>query len=166
MFFKYIKLCLLLPVFLLCSCGFKLRGYSTLPGWFNPVIVVEKTPNPFLRRQLNNQFFIQGIEVVRDIHKARFLLVLENEAFQQLLTAVAASTTPRQYQINYHLNYSILSASGKMLRPTQSILVIRQLTVNNDRILGSNDEEKRIKQEMLKEAAIQVFNQIATIHDH
>lgn len=156
---------LVLSLFL-CSCGFKLRGFADIPSWFSQVIVIQKSVDTALAHQVTKLLSTQGIVLVPDIHRAQYLLVLEQDGFQQQMTSVSASTTPRQYQLIYTLHYALLSAQGQTVQPSRIITVRRLLTVNNDRILGSNYEEMTIRHEMLKAASIQLINQIAAIHAH
>lgn len=149
---------------LLTSCGFQLRGMATIPTSLNNVLVINHGVEPLLLETLNDQLTAMDLHLVTNVKMAAYQLILEKAEFQKRMTAVAASTTPRQYQLAYIFYYSLLNSKGRKLNHTDKILILRQLTVNNNRVLGSSYEEQVIKREMQKAAAIELINQLTTAH--
>lgn len=157
---------LLFLCFLVSSCGFHLKGFAPIPAWFDSVYIIPKNTDPFLLRYLNHQLISQSMTAVPDLGRANYLLILEDDGFQQQMTSVSASTTPRQYQLIYTLHYTLLTKAGVKLRPSDTVVVVRLLTINNNRILGSNHEETTIKHEMIRAATSQLIRQIAVTNVH
>lgn len=154
---------LLISSLLLLStgCGFKLRGSMEIPAWFNNVALVNQGANRDLIPILKDQLQAYHICVLPDLRGANYLLILLSDSSQQQITSVSASTTPRQYQLLYSLRYKLIKTTGEVIIPEGQVSVTRQLTVNNDRILGSDAEETTTFNEMRRDAAMQLMNRIS-----
>ncbi|KTC75246.1 rare lipoprotein B [Legionella birminghamensis] len=156
-----LKRYVLIPLlFLLAGCGFKLRGSFDIPSWFNNVALINQGAQPDLHLQLKDQLQSYGIRVLPNAKGSSFMLILEKDSIQEQITSVGASTTPRQYQLIYTVHYSLVKTNGEPLMSSNQVSVTRQLTVNNNRILGSNAEETLIYSEMRRDAAMQIMNRI------
>lgn len=154
---------MLLMPFLLTNCGFHLRGMVDMPPWFNYVSVVIQNATRDLEPLLNEQLKAYHIHVCDDPSKAKYWLIIEQDSMLQQITSVSSSTTPRQYQLTYKVYFKLQQANGKELIPSSSIVVTRQLTVNSNRILGSNAEEALLKQEMQRDAVIQLLDRLVVL---
>lgn len=146
---------------ILCSCGFHLRGLNDMPSWLNSVAIVIENAHRDLGPMLKEQLEAYKIRVVPDPTQADYLLIIKADGIQQQMTSVAASTAPRQYLLIYDAQFSLVKTKGEEIIPSGRVYITRQLTVNNDRILGSNFEETQISYEMRRDAAMQIINRIA-----
>ncbi len=150
---------------LLSGCGFHLRGMMAFPSGFNNVAIINQTQHISrdLILSLQRQLREHHINVVDDpSQKAQYWLVLEQDNLAQQLTNVAASTTPRQYQLIYTIQFQLAQANGATLVPSQAVSMQRQVTVNNDRILGSDFESQTIAHEIYQDAATQILTRISS----
>lgn len=144
---------------LLTSCGFHLRGIVNMPPWLNNVAIIIEQAHRDLCPQLKEQ--LESYKVyTTDPAQAQYWLIIEHDQFQQEITSISSSTTPRQYQLIYKVWFKLCEKQGKEIIPLGKATVIRQATINGDRILGSNDEEAIIKAEMIREAVIQIINRL------
>lgn len=157
------KKSLLCLMFLLTSCGFHLRGLINLPPDFKSVTIVNQNQeiNPAFIQTLKAVINAQHVKIEDNHHKSQYFIILEQNRFNQVLTNVAASTVPRQYQLSYSIQFQFTDANGKELMPAQTITILREVTINNDRILGSKFESELIEQEMHQNAALQLLARIS-----
>lgn len=155
------RLIALLVISLLSGCGFKLRGMVDMPFWLNRVAIVVQQGHRDLIPLLKDQFQAYGRQVVSDPTQADYLLIIEKDSSQQQLTSVSASTTPRQYLLIYTVQFSLITRKSTPVISANTVVITRQLTVNNDRILGSDSEGMMIHSEMRREAAMQIINRIS-----
>lgn len=159
-FFK--KISLLAIILFISGCGFTLRGLVQLPPWFNNIGISVQNAHRDLLPMLKTQLQAYHINVItEDLTKADYLLIIEKDFSQQSLTNVSASTTPRQYELVYSVQFSLNTIKGKPIVPSSTVTINRQLTVNNDRILGSDAEGMIIHREMHRDAAMQIINRIS-----
>lgn len=157
---KRIYIPLLLTLFL-TACGFHLRGLIDIPKWLTNVAIISKVDNKELKSILKSQLEGYKISVNPNPATANYWLIINKTNFQQQIVSIGASTNPRQYQLILTIEFMLQSAKGQIIKPLRVVSVSRQLTVNNDRILGSNDEEAVLISEMRKEAVTQIINRLS-----
>lgn len=151
----------LLLVLLLTACGFHLRGIADIPEWLNNVAIINDADDKQLAVLLEAQLEGYKIEVNKDPDQAKYWLILLDSAIKQQIISIGASTNPRQYQLILTVRFELKARNGQVIKPTKQILITRQLTVNNDRILGSNEEESILINEMRQDAVIQIINRLS-----
>ena len=151
-------------IILLClsGCGFHLRGFADVPHWLNHIAIIVQTENRHLEPLLTEQLQAYKIIVTPPNAKPAYRLVIEKDALQKQMTNVSASQTPRQYLLLYSVQFTLISSGGVTIMPSTHIIITRQFTLNNDRILGSNYEEMTFKREMEREAAAQIISRLST----
>lgn len=161
---------LFLCMSILSACGFHLRGMADVPTWLDNVAIVIETGHRDLEAFLKVNLEAYHIRVTQNPAEAHYWLIIEHDYEEEHITSVSSSTTPRQYQMTYRVRYKFQEAQGREIIPSCNVVVTRQITINNDRILGSNDEENILKKEMRRDAAIQILDRIANqtskYHDH
>ncbi len=164
--YRSLFLMLLCSTLLLTSCGFHLRGIHGLPAWLNNVAIVIEDAHRDLEPLLTTQLQGYSLRVNPDPATATYWLIMEQDTTRQQISSISSSTTPRQYQLIYSLRFKLTRAKGKEILPSSTVVVTRLLTVNSDRILGSNFEEETLKREMRMDAVVQVLDRIGAQHAH
>ena len=158
---KYPQAIVLIVTLLLNGCGFHLRGMVNVPQWLSDVAIIVQQAHNDIAPLLKNQLQAYNVYVNPDPTTAHYWLIIENDAIQQNITSVSSSTTPRQYQLIYTIRFKLQKAKGEEIISTIPITVTRQITINSDRILGSNEEEELTKSEMRRDAVMQILNRIS-----
>lgn len=151
---------MILCTLVLAGCGFHLRGFVSMPKNLHDVAIVIESANRDLAPMLKEQFNAYHIRVSPDLDNAHYWLIIEQDKEEQHITSVSSSTTPRQYQMNYQVTFKFQQANGKEIIPSTRVNTTRQITINSNRILGSNDEENILKHEMRKDAVIQIMDRL------
>lgn len=146
---------------LIASCGFHLRGMMDMPRWLNPVAVIIENAHHDLGTHLIDYMKSYNLTVYTEPALANYWIIIEQDNIQQTISSVSSSTTPRQYDLIYTVRFKLVRKKGEEIIPSSEVKVIRQFTLNSDRILGSNQEEELLKSEMRRDAAIQIINQIS-----
>lgn len=152
---------LLLLICLLSACGFHLRGMVDIPQWLNNVAIISHDDSKELVSLLKSQLEGYKIDVRPDPAQANYWLVINSSSLQQQIVSVGASTNPRQYQLILTIEFMLQTVKGQIIQAPRQVIVSRQLTVNNDRILGSNEEETILISEMRHDAVIQIINRLS-----
>lgn len=155
---KYLAL---LGVFLLSACGFHLRGIIDVPKWLNNVSIISKDGNKELEAKLKSVLEGYKITVNPEPTLATYWLVISKSLLEQRIVSIGASTNPRQYQLVMTTEFSLMTPKGQVIKPSRLVTVNRQLTVNNDRILGSNAEEGLLISEMRQDTVVQIVNRLS-----
>lgn len=155
---------LLLLMLSLCinACGFHLRTIKELPSWVHTIALDFKGNNKEFEMQLRALLENYHIRIVDNPKQASLWLIIHNNAVAQKMVSVGASTNPRQYQLIMTTEFSAQTPNNQVIKPLQRITVSRQLTINNDRILGSNEEEHVLISEMYKSTTTQILNRLSS----
>ena len=132
-----------------------------MPSWLNRVAIVIQDGNMELVSLLKSQLEGYHIEVSPSINSAQYWLMINRVDLQQQIISVGASTNPRQYQLILTVSYMLQTSKGQIIKPAKQVVITRQLTINNDRILGSNYEEAVLVSEMRRDAVIQIINSLS-----
>lgn len=152
------KTVLALSCMLLFGCGFHLRGATEIPTWLAPIAISNHNVSQSMQRALSHMLSAYQLDNPSGL-KSKNHIVLEDDKLDKEIISVAASTAPRQYQLIYTLHYSLNGSKLKTKRHT--IQVTRQITINNDRILGSDAEEAVTIADMHREASGLLLNQLS-----
>ena len=146
----------------LSACGFHLRGAVNFPPWFSTVAVIANNTAHGLVQTIESRLEGYKIKVLTDSNAAPYWLIIEDTMKKEQITAVSSTTIPRQYQLSYKVRYKLIAAkNGKILVPSSTVSSTRQLTVNNDRMLGSDNEESLLYDEMRDDAVMQMISQLS-----
>lgn len=154
----YIPLMLAL---LLSACGFHLRGMIDVPNWLNNVAIISKGNDTELVTLLRLRLESYKINVNLDPALAKYWLIIDYVEFDQHVVGIGASTNPRQYQMILKIGFKLQDHLGIDIKPNKMVQVTRQFTSNNDRILGSNDEQSILISEMRQEAVNQIITRLS-----
>lgn len=151
----------LLTSLVLSACGFHLRGMMDMPRWLNPMSVViehaHRDMGPYLIESLQSY----SIAVKTDPAQAQYWLIIEQDNLQEQISSVSSNTTSRQYELNYQVQFKLTEARGREIIPSTHLTVTRQVTINNNRILGSNQEQTLLLNEMRRDAASQIIYRLS-----
>lgn len=160
MIYRYLSV-LGLYVFLLSSCAFHLK--NTSHGDLkhdSPMMITLQSVPPTWRSIMNRSLSSHGVILAKDATKSRYVLTLEQETLDRHIMSISSGASSRQYQLTYRLFFSLHQTNGPILIHHQSILTSRCLTLNNNNILGSQDEETHILDAMRHDAAYQLIKRI------
>ena len=149
---------------LIVGCGFHLRGMMDTPAWLSNVAIIVENANRNLEPEIREQLEAYHITIASQVETAHYWLIIEQDIEEQHITSVSSSTTPRQFQMTYGVTFKLQEAKGKEILPSTQVRSTRQITINSDRILGSNDEEAILKREMRRDVIIQIIDRLGHHH--
>lgn len=146
----------------LSGCHFLLRGQTTskLPEMYHMMHITTHSTPPHLTSIIKQQLLRSGVHLRT---QAPYRLTLNQEVIQKNILSISSGSSSRQYQLNYKLYFSFEETHGEILIENHPILVTRFLTINNDRILGSHDEEEHIIDDMRRDASLQIVQRIGAL---
>lgn len=145
------------------GCSFHLRGLQELPQVLNPIAVVCKNVAPSWGSILKKYLRTANLNVVDTAADARYWLLIQNEDIQKNIMSISSGSSSRQYQLIYKITFSLNQTKGKTLISEVPLLASRLLTINNDRILGSHDEEEKIMNDIRQDIARQIIYRLTTL---
>lgn len=152
---------LLLSMTMLVGCGFHLRGMVDIPSWLTNVTIIIEQADRNIASLLKEQLEAYHLRVNPNPATSDYWLIIEQDDTQQQIASISSSTTPRQYRLVYSIRFKLQRAQAEEIIPSTTLNVTRQVTINGDRILGSNDEEALLITEMKREAITRIINRLS-----
>lgn len=168
---KNIKFTFLIIVSLLTiSCGFHLRGSQDLSAVLPEVNLQGVSPHSEVGRELIHALSNAKVNVSDET--STVLNVTQNSFSKRVLSLDNAGRA-NQYELKYTLKFSLVKVEqlskkeqedkSKLidLIPAQHIAVKREYLFNADLILVAEDEERRLKGEMIKSSVLQIIRRLS-----
>jgi LPS-assembly lipoprotein len=153
------RLLVLLSALLLAGCGFQLRGNYDLP-WES--IHLGLPPHGEMRAQLK-----RGIEsgsatrVVDSAKEAQASLVVVRDERAKSILSLSAAGLVREFQLTMSFAYRLQDAAGKELAPGGQIVLQREMSFDDQRILAKEQEEQMLWRDMQADLVRQLLRRLA-----
>lgn len=148
---------IIIGLFLLSGCGFKLRTMQSLPPQLHQIYY--QTDNPY------GQF---EITIKRSLKASNIILLPNSNATAPILHITAnysySTTSPistseaRVYTLNYSATISINSTTNALLLTPQTVSTSRSITLQANEPIESSSQIEIAKQEMIQELSVKVLN--------
>jgi LPS-assembly lipoprotein len=142
---KFSSPLILLIALLLTACGYHLRGEIDLPTELKSIYIEGASPQ---------------LQIVDTRAAAGTIIVISNEETSRRALSLGAGGKANQFGLEYRLNYDITDKEGKPIAKSQPVEIIREYFNDQQLILGKDNEEIVIRNEMYQQAVRTMINQI------
>jgi LPS-assembly lipoprotein len=149
---------MILAVLLLTACGYHLRGAIDLPSEMKSVYIEGASTS--LQEQFRKAFASSNVQLVTSRSAAGTIITVSNEENLKRALSLGASGYANQYGLEYRLNYEVTDMNNKPLVTSQPISIKREYFNNQQLILGKDNEEIVIRNEMYQQAVRTIVNQV------
>ncbi len=151
---------LLLTLLFLGGCGYQLRQSAQLPASISPIIINGIGPNSGLYEEMARRLESDTVQLTRKRNKAKTMLKISSYKRQNRTMSVDETGKVAQTELKHTLEFSLISASGKILIPAQSIVVTRDFINTEQQKLGKVTEAGQLADGMQQELARQIITRI------
>jgi LPS-assembly lipoprotein len=145
------------------GCGFHLRGAGDRVPWpaaLNPVRILGARGTEDLRDELGRRLRTRySVEVV-DTQSAP-VLRLVSERFERRTLALTVFGKASEYLLRLRIEMQVEDASGKVLVPKTVVLLQRNFSYDSTQVLAMDDEQQRLRQDMVRDATRQLLARVA-----
>ena len=135
-----------------------------MPASFQNVYISAAGNQQQLLAAMEHEFKIYHVSVYSSQKNANIQIYIDDVQFNRQISNISSSTTPKQFQLYYIVKYHVINSNGENCIPNGRIAVNRLVTMNSERLLGSNYEQDFFQEEMQTEAARQMVAMIARYH--
>lgn len=149
---------ILLIGLLLSACGYHLRGEIDLPESMKAIYI--EGASDALRDQFKKALMSSKAQVVDTRAAAGAVITISNEDTLKRALSLSSGGRANQYGLDYHLNYEVTDTNNKILVASQPLEIRREYFNNQTLILGKDNEELVIRNEMYQQAVRTMINQI------
>ncbi len=148
---------LLFTLLLINGCGYHLRQAAQLPASISPVIINGIGPYSDLSKELAHRLKSDTVQVTRERSEAKTMLNISRYKQQNRTMSVDRSGKVAQTELKHTLEFTLIDASGKILVPTQTVVVTRDYINTEEQKLGKVTEADQLSEGMLGELARQII---------
>jgi len=150
---------------LLVSCGFHLRGTSSvaLPPELSTLRVTMggKGYPPLLVEVRNALLALGSVRLTDDVSASVPVLRLHSESSASQVLAIDGSGRISAYLLNYRVDYSLTGADKKPLLQKQSVKLQREYGFDRLNVLASEKQSEFLQNEMRRDVAQQILRRLA-----
>ena len=144
----------------LFACGFQLRGAIHLPYKSLYVAVpAASTLGMELRRQIRAN---QPDLLVKDEKKAEAVLRQISFTREREIATLNADGQVREYQLRLVYSFRLENPAGAPLTQASEIVLLREITYDDNQVLSKAQEEDFLWQDMEKDLVQQILRRLAT----
>lgn len=154
---------------LLAGCGFHLRGAFSIPTSLQTLQVLPNQPYDTFQRALRQFLKSNNIKIVdnniAETTKVATLTILE-QAFSEKTIAYGSNGLPNRAALTLKIIYQLTNPQGKPVGANTVVSVERELTLNPNFVLGTDNERSRLQADLYRDAASQLVRQLSMIPAH
>lgn len=150
---------LAVPALLLSGCGFELRRAPTLP--FRSLALVGFAPTSPLAGVLRQQLAAIDLLLLDDPARAEVVLQALADAREKSVVASTAAGQVRELQLRVRLRFRLSTPAGRLLLPTDELLLTRDMSYNETLALAKAQEEGLLYRAMEDDIVAQVLRRLA-----
>lgn len=134
------------------ACGFQLRDAADLPPEMAATSLQIQGDYTMLARRLRVLLVQSGVELVEPDTATAILEVPVNQVVTDVLT-IGDNARVREYRITHTVEFRLLNAAGTELVPRQSLRQSREISFDEQEILGASREQEYLQQDLANSLA-------------
>jgi len=138
------------------ACGYHLRGSIDLPEGLKSIYLQGGTAQ--LRKSMGRTLKASGGQLVDTIEQAGLVVQVLKERMDRRVLSLSSTGRANEYEIIYTLDFDLLDAEGNLLAKKQRIEKSKDYFNNQEEVLGKDNEEQVIREEMYRSAVQLIVN--------
>ncbi len=151
----------LLLALALSACGFQLRGSYSLP-W--ETLHIAMSENSAMYQQLKRNIeTATSTRIVRDPKEAQASLIVVSDVPGRSILSLTAKGRVRELQLSRSFTYRIVDANGVELVPATPIVLLREMSFDDEQLFAKEAEEGLIQHEMQNDLVQQLLRRFSSI---
>jgi len=153
------RLLILATALLLSACGFQLRGSYTLP-W--ETLHLGMSENSAIYQQIKRSVEASTpTRIVRSAKEAQASLIVVSDIPGKSILSLTAKGRVRELQLSRSFTYRIVDANGVELVPATPIVLLREMTFDDEQLFAKEAEEGMIQNEMQNDLVQQLLRRLS-----
>ena len=156
----------LLPIamiLLLSACGWQLRNSQVVPTDLGSLYLSSNDAHSDLIQELTRALNVYGAKIVPSAADASYSVVIVDFRQTRRTGTINAAARVAEYQLNEEVDFLIVGADGVQLIPLSTASVERVYEFNEQDVLASDNEERRVKNGMREEIVRQILNRLRVV---
>lgn len=147
---------LLLSLLFVSACGYHLRGSIDLPEGLKSIFL--QSASGQLHKTAKRTLKSSGGQLVDNAKEAGIVVKIVREKMRRRVLSLSSTGRANEYELTFSLDFELLDAEGNSLAETQKVEISRDYFNDQEEILGKNNEEQVIREEMFRQAVQAIIN--------
>jgi len=144
---------------LLSGCGFQLRGTGQTTLLLESVHLSAIDESGALARELTASLNQSGVELAGN-GNAQVSIRLDRERFTRRPVSTTGQINVAEYELTLEVGFEVLKRNGDVLIPPTRLRTERIYTFDSSSLVGSNEEETLLNEEMRRDVISQLLQRI------
>jgi LPS-assembly lipoprotein len=153
----------MLLAMLLSACGFQLRGSVELPTHLSPMLVDGPSQQDPLREELAGLLENGGLSLTDDARSAASRLRILGQESRRRVLSVDNRGKAAEYLLQQEVRFTLLDKGGEAVIPEQSLSVERSYVHSVDQVLGKQNEQAMLREEMRRDLAGRILTRLRAL---
>lgn len=150
---------LLLTALLLSACGFHLRGHSGMP--FDTLYLDAANPGTPLIAELRRNLEANKVKLVGSAEQADVVLNIVLEVPEKQILTLGGSGRVTEFQLRHRVSLRAYDLKGNDWIPAEEIILRRDFTYDDAKILAKESEEVLLYQSMRSDMVQQIVRRLS-----
>ncbi len=154
---------------LLTGCGFHLRGTFSIPSSLQTLQILPNQPYDPFQRALKQFLKSNNIKIVEQNIESNIrvaTLTILSQTFSERAIAYGSNSLPNRAALELKISYQLTDIQGKSLGNNTQVTVERELMLNPNAVLGTDNERSHLQVDLYRDAASQLTRQLSMISEH
>src|SRR5688572_18164579 len=140
------------------ACGFQLRGTADVP--FDSLYVPQSAGGIGLELKRSIQAGTRA-RVVDDPKQAAAILEFTEETRLKEILSLTGQGRVREYLLRYRVGFRVHDGKGKDFIPTNTVMLLRDISFNDADVLAKESEEQLLYRDMQTDMVQQILRRLA-----
>ncbi|MCW5574012.1 MAG: hypothetical protein KIT37_13410 [Steroidobacteraceae bacterium] len=146
----------------LAGCGLRLQGREAKPQAFASAWVDAQDPQSDFVQALSRSLAASGVRLERDRARAEAVIRISRDEIREHVLSVSARNIPREYELTYRVEFSVLKDGAELLAPREAALT-RDFTFDETILLAKEREQRLLEDALARDLAAIVMRQLAVL---
>jgi LPS-assembly lipoprotein len=147
----------------IAACGFRLAGTSDLPAELSTIHLVSKNLNRQQQEEIRGRLTRAGATVVDQATADAVLLAVTFKVIPDRRVVTGGSSARNVERVARRLDFSLKSATGEVIAPVKTLRQQRDVELDDDNLLASNQEKANVIRDLEQALFKQLINQLQRI---
>lgn len=145
------------------GCGFHLRGTATLADSLKTMHVQGIDLRQGLGLELKRSLIRNDVMVVDDYQQGSAVLTILENKFERRVLSVGSTAKVSEYELYALLKFKVSDGQGQELGETQQVEAQRDYQFDQTQVLGKDEEERLLREELNKQLVQSVLRRLSAI---
>jgi len=143
-------------ILFISACGYHLRGSIDLPEGLKSIYLQGATAQ--LHKTMQQTLRSSGGELVGTAEQAGLVIHIIKEKMDRRVLSLSSTGRASEYEITYDLDFILFDSEGNELSTKQKIEISKDYFNDQEEVLGKDNEERVIREEMYRKAVQSIVN--------